>query len=134
MEASLSVTPEVARTAARLRPAAPPERPLKVFYWAASMVDGTWLYRVKMPMDELNRLGHEAQANTQNGAWARDEADVIVGQRVCQERPASLWTEMAAHRAKTGAGPALVYEVDDDLFNVGPDNPLGTFYQDRRGR
>jgi glycosyltransferase involved in cell wall biosynthesis len=130
----LSVTPEVRRIADRLRPAAPPERPLKVFYWSASMVDGTWLYRIQMPMDELNRLGHEARASTRMGAWARDEADIIVGQRICQENPSILWLEMAAHRAKTGTGPALVYEVDDDLFNVSPDNPLGPMYQDRRVR
>jgi glycosyltransferase involved in cell wall biosynthesis len=130
----LSVTTEVQRLAAHLRPAVPPVRPLSVFYWAASEVDGTYIYRVKMPMDELNRLGHRAQASTRMDAWARDEADVIVGQRICQERPSILWLEMAAHRRKTGTGPALVYEVDDDLFNVGADNPLGQMYQDRRVR
>lgn len=130
----MSVTPDVRHVANRLRPAAPPVRPLKVFYWAASLVDGTWLYRIKMPMDELNRLGHEARASTRMDAWARDEADVIVGQRICQEKPAVLWQEMAAHRKATGEGAALVYEVDDDLFHVGPDNPLGQFYQDPRVR
>lgn len=130
----MSVTPEVRHFADRLRPAAPPVRPLKVFYWAASMVDGTWIYRVKMPMDELNRLGHEAWASTRMDARARDEADVIVGQRICQELPSILWLEMAAHRTRTGTGPALVYEVDDDLFNVGPDNPLGQMYRDKRVR
>jgi glycosyltransferase involved in cell wall biosynthesis len=111
-----------------------PERPLTVFYWAASEVDGTAMYRIHMPRDELNRLGHTARANTRMDAWARDEADIIVGQRICQEKPSVLWLEMAVHRAKTGTGPALVYEVDDDLFNVGPDNPLGAIYQDRRVR
>lgn len=109
-------------------------RPLRVFYWAASLVDGTFRYRVKIPMDELNRLGHDARADTRIGVWARDEADIIVGQRICQERPATLWAEMAAHRKATGTGPALVYEVDDDLFNVGADNPLGAVYQDPRVR
>jgi glycosyltransferase involved in cell wall biosynthesis len=111
-----------------------PDRPLKVFYWGASLVDGTHTYRTWMPSQELNRLGHDTRIDTRIGPWARDEADIIVGQRVCQERPATLWLEMAAHRAKTGTGPALVYEVDDDLFNVGPDNPLGAVYQDRRVR
>lgn len=130
----MSVTPEVAHVAARLRPAVPSVRPLKVFYWSASMLDGTYKYRVEMPAVELNRLGHEAQASTRIGVWARDEADIIVGQRICQEKPATLWLEMAAHRKAAGVGPALVYEVDDDLFNVGPDNPLGVMYQDPRVR
>ncbi len=109
-------------------------RPLKVFYWAASMPDGTFKYRVEMPMNELNRLGHEAQASTRIGAWARDEADVIVGQRICQVNPSIMWLELAAERKRTGTGPALVYEVDDDLFNIGPDNPLGEMFQDPRVR
>lgn len=107
-------------------------RPLKVFYWAASLVDGTWIYRTKMPMDELNRLGHDARADTRLGAWARDDADIVVGQRICQQNPATLWLELARHRKLTGEGPRLVYEVDDDLFSIGPDNPLGEMYKDRR--
>lgn len=129
-----TVTPEVAHLANRLRPAAPPVRPLKVFYWAASEVDGTFIYRINMPGNELHRLGHETQASTRIGAWARDEADVIVGQRICQEKPATLWQEMAHERRRTGQGPALVYEVDDDLFNIDPTNPLAQTYNDLRVR
>lgn len=37
---------------------------------------------------------------------------MIVGQRVCMPGPSQTWQRLAA------AGRALVYEIDDDLFNV----------------
>lgn len=115
------MTPETDRPA-------PPDRPLKIFFWSASEVDGTWIYRIKMPGEELRRLGHEVQMGTQIGAWAREEADIIVGQRICMPKQAMLWGLMADERRRSGRG-GMVYEVDDDLFGVGPDNPLSAVFK-----
>lgn len=122
----LAADPAVIAT--RLRPATPPARPLKVFMWSASEIDGTWTYRIKMPGDELNRLGHEVRMGTRLGEWARDEADIIVGQRVCMPGPSVLWQTICQHRRETGRG-GMVYEVDDDLFNIDPKvNPMAPLF------
>ena len=125
----MTLTPEVAHLAQQLRPAAPPAQPLKIFYWAASEEDGTWRYRLKIPGDELARRGHEVQISPRLGAWARDEADIIVGQRICRPGPATLWQMVAEERRKSGRG-GLVYEVDDDLFGINDKtNPLGGVFK-----
>jgi hypothetical protein len=122
------MTPELETLMERLRPAVPPARPMKIFFWSASEADGTWIYRCKMPMDELNRLGHEVHGGTQIGPWARDEADIIVGQRVCMQGPSALWQTMCRHRTATGQG-GMVYEVDDDLFDINAKvNPMGRLF------
>jgi len=105
------------------------DRPLKIFFWSASEEDGTFLYRVKMPADELARLGHDVQAGTRIGAWAREEADVIVGQRICQTLPSRLWRMLAEERRASGRG-GMVFELDDDLFNIHEKtNPLGAVFK-----
>lgn len=108
-----------------------PERPLRIFQWAASLEDGTWLYRLKMPGDELRRLGHDVRAAQQMSMWAREEADVVVGQRVCQPGAVLPWIRLCEELRTRGA--VSVYEVDDDLFNIHPRaNPLGLPFSDPR--
>jgi glycosyltransferase involved in cell wall biosynthesis len=122
----VTVTPEIERLADRLRPAVPPERPLKVFFWPADVHSGCWEYRIRMQRDELLRLGHEVQTSQTLGVWPREEADVIVGQRICVTGPASQWLILAGQRRR----PALVYEVDDDLFSIDPvTNPAGAVFR-----
>src|SRR6185369_13622851 len=72
-----------------------PDRPLKIFYWAASMEDGTYIYRMQMPGDELRRLGHDVRVSTRFDAWGREEADIVIGQRICQTGPSWLWCKVA---------------------------------------
>lgn len=105
-------------------------RPLKVFYWPASMEDGTYVYRCKMPGDELARLGHEVRtAMLFDREWARTGADVVVAQRVCQTRPSIGWQLLCRERRATGQH-GMVYEVDDDLFGIDDKtNPLGRAFQ-----
>lgn len=112
-----------ARLAARLRPAVPPQRPLKIFQWAASLEDGTYLYRMKMPGEEMQRLGHEVQTSTRIGPWARDEADIIIGQRIMKQGPSILWQILCEGRRAEGRG-GMVLEVDDDLWGLDRANPL----------
>ena len=122
----MTISLDVAALTQRLRPDMPPERPLKVFYWPADVHSGCFMYRVDMPRRELLRLGHEVQASQTLGAWPREEADVIVGQRLCVTGPVSQWLILAQQKRR----PALVYEVDDDLFNIDPDlNPAGAVFR-----
>lgn len=46
------------------------------------------------------------------------DADVIIGQRVCNNPPSQTWQRLAAE------GRKLVFEVDDDLFHVDPSNTV----------
>ena len=111
------IDPDVFRIADRLRPSAPPERPLKVFMWPADDHSGCFTYRVKMVADELTRLRHEVQVGQRMGAWAREEADIIVGQRVVTGGPSAMWQMLCKERTANGRG-GMVFEVDDDLFNI----------------
>lgn len=104
-------------------------RPLKIFMWAASMQDGTYIYRLRMPAEELRRLGHEVEIGQQMTPWGREEADIIVGHRVCQNLPTRMWLLLCEERHASGRG-GMVYEIDDDLFNIdGRTNPLGRRFQ-----
>lgn len=122
------LSPDATRLAGRLRPGAPPERPLKVFFWPADPQDGCFLLRCQAPAEELVRLGHEVQMSQSMGDWAREEADIVVGQRVAPQRPSIGWQVLCAAARKAGR-PRTVYEVDDDLFNIDPKtNPLAEIF------
>lgn len=121
----MTTAPEVVAIQ-RLRPAAPPDRPLKVFMWPADVNSGVWEYRIRMVRDELLRLGHEVQTSQTLGAWPREEADVVVGQRLCMTGPCAMWLMLSEQPRR----PALVYEVDDDLFSIDPRiNPNGAAFK-----
>lgn len=103
-------------------------RPLKIFQWAASLDDGTFHYRLRIPGEELCRLGHEVRASLQLNMWVHEEADVVIGQRVCQPGAVRGWLIVCAGLRRRGG--LSVYEVDDDLFNIQPKaNPLGLPFQ-----
>lgn len=109
-----------------------PARPLKIFMWAASTVDGTFIYRLDMPARELRRLGHEVQISSTMSAWAREEADIIVGQRVVQDLPSRMWQLLCEERRASGRG-GMVFELDDDLINIDPKtNPLALRFRHPR--
>ena len=88
---------------------------MKIFFWAASMTDGTWWYRLHLVAEALKARGHEVMVSTQIGEWARDEAQIIVGQRVCNPRTSILWQELC----KAGHW-RMVYEIDDNLLAIDP--------------
>lgn len=90
---------------------------LKVFAWQADWA-GCGHLRMIWPMESLSRYpeietGHDTKINLQ---W-QQEADVVIGQRVCQPGPISLWRKWAAEGKKK-----LVAELDDDLWSVEPEN------------
>lgn len=105
---------------------APLDRPIKVFYWPADTNSGVWEYRIRMQRDELLRTGHQVQASQTMSQWAREEADVIVGQRIAITGPAAMWMIIAQQERR----PAMVYEVDDDLFSIEVhNNPSGAIFR-----
>lgn len=92
---------------------------MKIYAWSADE-SGCGYYRCALPMAELARRGHETAAGTRMPEDWMASADVIVGQRVCMPGPSSTWQRLAAE------GRTLVYEIDDDLFQVDArSNPVG---------
>lgn len=92
---------------------------MRVFGWAADSAGCGW-YRMQMPLDELAKHGHETLVDSVMPEEWRDTADVIVGQRVCKGAPSRVWQELAASKNR----PLLVFEVDDNLFEVDASSPV----------
>lgn len=93
---------------------------MKIFYWPASMIDGTYRYRIEMPAGELVRRGHEVQTSQRVGMWTRDEAQVIIAQRVCMAAPSAMWLMLSESPRRKRGDLKLVFELDDDLFSIDP--------------
>jgi hypothetical protein len=99
---------------------------VKIFGWAADDAGPGW-YRLRVPFAELNRNGHDAHVATTMPDWVIEEADVVVGQRVCQPGATTRWKRLAA--GVYGRRPFLVFEIDDDLWDIDPANlPAWNFY------
>lgn len=106
---------------------------MRVFGWSAGN-NGCQFYRLALPLAALAEIGWETSFSerlptpVQFGA----DADVLIGQRVCNEGSSKTWQRFAREgRMK------LVFEVDDDLLTVDPSNreAFGTFAEpDRRRR
>ena len=67
---------------------------MKVFGWAADNTGCGW-YRVRMPLDELARRGHETLTDTTMPDEWLDSCDVLIGQRVCKAGPSKTWQRVA---------------------------------------
>lgn len=92
-----------------------------MFGWAADF-DGCGYYRVTLPAHALRAAGHRVDTST--SLRARDEWRVIIGQRVSRADASALWQRHAEQ------GRRLVFEVDDDLWHLPPDNPGAGFYDE----
>jgi glycosyltransferase involved in cell wall biosynthesis len=101
---------------------------VKIFGWAADDA-GPGFYRLRVPLDELARhTDHKIVVDTQMPDWVIDEADVVIGQRVAQPGAATRWARMAD--GLYGHRPLMVFEIDDDLWEVEPHNgPAWRFYR-----
>lgn len=76
-------------------------------------------YRIALPLDALADRGHQVAygGDLRAGEATLDGVDVLIGQRIALEGPTQVW------QAAARAGKAmLVYETDDDMFNVDPGN------------
>lgn len=89
-------------------------RPLVVGGWLADM-EGSGYYRMKLPLDELERRGHSVEY-AGNMPWRlgrRPSNHVLIGQRISNEGSAGQWLRAAGDVRR-------VLELDDDLCNVDP--------------
>lgn len=91
---------------------------LRVWGWSADH-SGCQAYRIRYPFEAISKarptwgLGFATIIPKQ----AQEEADVIIAQRTCNDGPSALWQRWAKEGHKK-----LVYEMDDDLWNVDPTN------------
>lgn len=100
------------------------------FGWAADN-QGCWWYRIGMPFGEMSRLGYDVSSSTNRPA--DENCDLLVGQRICMtaesDGPHKAVVEAWEHLRQRGR--KLVYEVDDDLFHVDPENTKAFEYYSR---
>lgn len=86
-------------------------------------------YRLRVPLEYLATWN---DYNVMIGGMfqlpAKDTLpDVVIGQRINRPEPAHLW-RMLADGEFDGQRPRLIYEIDDDLFNVPPSNPVHSHF------
>ncbi len=85
---------------------------------------GCCYYRIKVPLEELARHGHEVtfrsggneEGNKPITLAEMAEQDVVIGQRF------NHYAGMGTWRRARGPSSRLVYEIDDDVFSVTPVN------------
>lgn len=93
---------------------------MKVFGWAADE-GGCAYYRLQAPFRALAERGHTTgHAIQYTPDW--DDADVIVGARVCNPGASQRWQQWADQ------GRRLIYDVDDDYFHVDRTSPAWAAY------
>jgi glycosyltransferase involved in cell wall biosynthesis len=101
------------------------------------MWEGGGYYRIRQPLDELAKHGHETSCYMAKSDVKPDGSDVIVGQligaqAVSVDSPtgAKVYATVVVHawwRDLYRHAP-LVYELDDDPFEIDPDNPSYGIY------
>lgn len=87
---------------------------MKVFQWRADTA-GTGFYRMEIPGQALALRGHTVITEAHMAPSFVAGAQVVVGQRVANDGPASLWKQIA-----TETELRTVYDVDDDYFSIEP--------------
>ena len=93
------------------------QAPLRVFGWAQDR-SGCGNYRIGLPMWALAQQGHDARAFDVLNCGV-DDVDVLVGQLMYDEHRAEQFLEIAA---RPGRRPVLVFEIDDDIWNIHSSN------------
>jgi glycosyltransferase involved in cell wall biosynthesis len=100
--------------------------PLKIRGWAQGDA-GSGMYRIDLPMWALRKAGHEA-ISIVGYDNAPDDTDVVVGQVVADPGRHELWKLVSQ---RPGRRPVLVFELDDDLWNVHKSNVGGASFAER---
>lgn len=102
----------------------PSPRPLVIGGWLAGQ-DGVGYYRMKLPLDELERRGHAVEYRGVLGfrSGKRPEHHVLVGQRVSNESTSRHWQSAAGDVRR-------VFELDDDLLNIDPTSEKARAFYD----
>ena len=96
----------------------------RVWGWSADS-SGCQAYRIRFPFAAMKELHPEMVFGfgTVIKPEAKEMADVIIGQRVCNDGPSKLWQKWAREGQKR-----LVFELDDDLWNVDPANERAFYF------
>lgn len=77
-------------------------------------------YRMMLPLGTLAEHGHDVDLNCGWHERAR-EYPILIGQRVGKDGAMSLWRRLAT------PGRRLVWETDDDVWNIDPSNGAAWF-------
>lgn len=109
--------------------AASPAAPLKIWGWANDHF-GCGNYRMGLPLWYLNKMGHDATAFSVLDAELPADLDVLVGQLVATEDRTQVWRDFAALK---GRNFAMVYEIDDDVWNLTQSNPSANHFDGPAG-
>lgn len=91
---------------------------LDAFGWQADEF-GCGTLRIRMPFEALRDKGYYVG---NGGILMRNEEDLpktLLGQRLCKDAPGKMWFTIAVRKNR----PRMVYELDDDLWNVDPSSP-----------
>jgi glycosyltransferase involved in cell wall biosynthesis len=99
---------------------------VRIFGWAAND-SGTGQYRMWMPMWALHRAGHDVRISSSSEAELPTEVDVVVGQVIVEEDRTAAWQRLAVSPGR----PAMVFEIDDDIWNIHGSNDLGLAFRER---
>lgn len=91
----------------------------------ARQYEGGGYYRLRLPLDELAKHGHETACDSARSNIYAQGADLVVGQLIGgHTHPAEIhrwWRELSRHAR-------LVYELDDDPFTIEAHNPAVAAY------
>lgn len=90
-----------------------------VFGWLADRT-GCGTIRIMQPLDTLTEETGISTLYSEKINTKGFMPKVIVGQRVCKDGPSRLWQHVAGNEQR----PKLVFEVDDDLWNIDSTNAL----------
>jgi glycosyltransferase involved in cell wall biosynthesis len=88
---------------------------VRIYGWCADMQGCGW-YRIALPLLGLRQWGGHTVNVSQRLPFRRDlqVVEVLIAQRVCEPRQSRDWQRVCADPA----GPATVYEIDDDLLEI----------------
>jgi len=97
----------------------------RVFGWAAD-TGACGYYRIENPFEEMARLGHKVSHGLSvSGQELVDDYDVVVAQRVVFPEV----VEVLAAVQRSEGGSRVVYEIDDNLIEVDPLNPVAPHFR-----
>lgn len=105
---------------------------MKILYILNSQYEwknGCWLYRCRIPGVELSERGHEVQFMTLGRDIVQEWLDfpdvVVYGRSYAMDPLPSIETYKKL-------GKKIVYDLDDDVWSVNPDNPAQKAAKDKR--
>src|SRR4051812_37649959 len=89
-----------------------------VYGWLADR-SGCGTIRIMHVLDALSEATGRTSAYDERLKTKGFMPKVLIGQRVCKDGPTNLWQHISENTVR----PKLVYEMDDDLWNVDASNP-----------